>query len=117
MSRLVSHGEGLVGRDFARYAESQRRLIPAGLIVGLLVAALLLTALRVDIIHLGYALGEAVKQENALQEERRVLSAQLEALRNPEHLGKLAAQQGFGRAENVLQLTPAPGGENEWRTP
>jgi len=117
MSRLVSHGDGLVGRDFARYADSQRRRVPAGLILGLLLAALLLTALRVEIIHLGYALGEAVKQENALHEERRVLSAQLEALRNPEHLGELAAKHGFARAEVILHLTPEPGDDDGQRTP
>ncbi len=95
---------GLVGRDLRRVRIAPRRRIPPGAIVGLVLAGFFLTALRVEIIHLGYALGSAVGQENALEEERRVLQAELEGLRNPARLGELAAELGFARADDVVDL-------------
>ena len=96
---------GLVGRDLSHFDEGRRRRIPSGLILGVLLAAFLLTFLRVNILHLGYAQGEALAQEQRLQEERRVLAARAEALRSPERLSRLAAGSGFQRAEHVLDLT------------
>ena len=112
MSRILE-GQGLVGRDLSRFAEAPRRRVPAGVIVGVLLAAFLLTYLRVNILHLGYAQGEALKEEQRLQEEHRVLSAQVEALRSPERLGRLADGSGFQRAERVLELTPTASGDAE----
>jgi hypothetical protein len=97
---------GLVGRDLASVQMTRRRRIPPGAIVGLLIAGFILTALRLEITELGYALGTAVSQENALEEERRVLKARLEELRNPARLGELAARRGFRRADDVIDLSP-----------
>lgn len=105
MSRIQR--QGLVGCDLSRFSAAPRRRIRPGLIAGLLLAALLLTALRVRIIHLGYALGEAIERENALQEEHRVLAAELEALRSPERLSDLAVRHGFTRPEHVIHLDSA----------
>lgn len=97
---------GMVGRDLANVQMTRRRRLAPGAILGLLFAGFFLAGLRVQILHLGYALGTAVSRENALEEERRVLQAQLEELRNPARLGDLAAAQGFARAEDIIDLTP-----------
>ena len=99
MSRILE-GQGLVGRDLSRFAEAPRRRVPAGVIVGVLLAAFLLTYLRVNILHLGYAQGEALKEEQRLQEEHRVLSAQV--------VGREAADGPDSRpAERELRFSPS----------
>jgi hypothetical protein len=97
---------GLVGRDLARVRFAGRgpsRLLPV-LLVGGLAAGLSLAALRIDNLRLGYALGEALQDEKALLEERRVVSARLEELRNPARLAKLARERGLARAARIIEL-------------
>jgi hypothetical protein len=108
---------GLVGHDLSSIQMTRRRRIPPAAIAGLLLAGFFLAALRVEIIELGYALGTAVRQENELEEERRVLKVQLEALRNPERLRELAAERGFQRADHVVELGPLVLASNEGPRP
>jgi hypothetical protein len=99
----------LVGRDFSREAEPARSRVAlwAALVGGALIAALLTTSLRVDILRLRYALGEAVKEEATLLERSRVLTVARRELRDPHHLRRLAEQRGFVRPGRVIHLNAA----------
>jgi hypothetical protein len=106
-TRLATVG-ALVGREASgsRWTGSRlRRQLPA-LLVGGLLAALALAALRVDLIRVRYALGEAMKEEQTLLDERARLIADVRELRDPSRLAELAARMGFERPERVIE---APG--------
>lgn len=97
----------LVGRDFARVRPSLPRprvRLLGWLLVATLVGALGLAALRIDILRLRYALGEAIEQEKQLGQLQRRHQATLESLRDPSRLAALARQRGFERPERVLEL-------------
>ena len=98
----------LIGRDLAHARRTRigRRRVSPGIIAGALIGGLLLAALRVEIIHLGYALGDALKLEKGLQEEQRVLTAKLASLRDPARLRQLASELGLDRADHVIELVP-----------
>jgi hypothetical protein len=99
-----------VGRDVARATRraGRRRRLSAALLLGALAAALSLAALRVDILRLRYALADALAQEKALLETRRVATAQIERLRDPARLAKLASARGLARSSHVVELSPLP---------
>lgn len=80
-----------------------RRLLPA-LLVGALLAALALAALRVDGIRVRYALGEAMRQEQTLLDERARLTADVRALRDPSRLAGFATRMGFEHPEHVVEV-------------
>ncbi|MDH3210865.1 MAG: hypothetical protein OEM05_00090 [Myxococcales bacterium] len=102
----------LVGRDLAPV----RRHRPRGkrqfgvVLLGIVLAAFALAALRNDILRLRYGLGEAVSTQKALLEEHRELTAEVRSLRDPARLARLARQRGFGRAERVIDLRSATAG-------
>ena len=52
--------------------------------------ALALAALRIDILRVRYALGEAIREEKALVQQQRQQTAALEGLRNPSRLVEVA---------------------------
>jgi len=88
-----------------------RRLMPA-LLAGALLAGLALAALRIDGIRVRYALGEAMKQEQALLDERARLTADVRALRDPRRLAGFATRMGFERSERVIDVpTQTPGSD------
>jgi hypothetical protein len=96
----------LVGRDFARVRApgrlSARRIV---LLVGIAFAcALALAALRIDILRVRYALGEAIREEKALVQQQRQQIAVLEGLRNPSRLVEVAQRLGFAPPERVIDL-------------
>jgi hypothetical protein len=96
----------LVGVDFARVrvaARRRRTWLPAAL-VGALLAALGLAQLRLQILRMRYALGEATLEVEALREERSRWTARLETLRGPERLGKLARERGLAPALRVIEV-------------
>jgi hypothetical protein len=106
MSRSPRAAADLVGVDFARVrtaAPRRLRWLPAALL-GALLAAMGLAQLRVAILHLRYALGEAGKATRELHEERSRQAARLEGLRGPERLTKLARERGFATPERVIEL-------------
>jgi hypothetical protein len=72
--------------------------------VGGLLAALLLAALRVDLIRVRYALGEAMKAEQTLLDERARLIAEVRELRDPRRLAEFAARMGFERPNRVIEV-------------
>ena len=96
----------LVGRDFARVRAagrlSTRRIV---WLVGVAFAcALALAALRIDILRVRYALGEAIREEKALIQAQRQQIAVLEGLRNPSRLVDVAQHLGFAPPERVIDL-------------
>ena len=113
MSRSSRAGTpDLVGVDFARVRSAsprRRAWLPAALI-GALLAAMGLAELRLQILRMRYALGEATVETQNLREERSRLTAQLAAQRGPERLARLARARGFAAPERVILLdTPRPG--------
>ena len=98
----------LIGRDLApirREASRRSRLLPVAL-VGALMAALCLAALRTDLIRQGYALAAAVREEKELLEEHRLLTARMRSLRDPARLARLASRLDFERPERVIEISP-----------
>ena len=96
----------LIGRDIAGTplrSSPHRRLLPVA-IVGALIAALCLAALRVDLIRQRYDLAEAMKTEKQLLEQKRLLTAQSRRLRNPARLARLAAERGFVRPARLIDI-------------
>ena len=98
---------GLIGRDLAERAPriSARRLLPV--LVASLVVALGLAALRLEVLRLRYALGDAALAEQRLVEEERDLIAQHRRLRDPVRLAREAQALGFVRPETLIVL-PEP---------
>jgi hypothetical protein len=96
----------LIGRDFAR-PDVRWRLSPrrtAYVVVGGVIAALVVAALRVDLIEQGYARANAMRNEKKLLEERRVLIAQLRGLRDPSRLSQWANKLELSRPKRIITL-------------
>lgn len=102
----MGRGCDLINRDLARVRPSGRVLPPLAwaLLGGLLVAALVLAALRIDLLRVRYGLAQAVKQEKVLLEERRSLEAERQSLRAPGRLAELAGEAGLVRPRQTLRL-------------
>ncbi len=102
----------LVGVDVATprpRAAARSFLLP--LVIGLL-AALMLASLRIDLLRGRYALAAAIEQEQALQSEKRVLTARMRELRDPAMLARRAEALGFVRPDELIDL-PARGARAE----
>jgi len=69
----------------------------------MLVAGLFLTMLRIDILRLSYALGEALETQQSLESESRALTAEVRSLRDPARLSELASRLGFQRPARVIE--------------
>jgi hypothetical protein len=98
----------LIGRDIAGTplrSSPRSRHLPLAL-VGALIAALCLAALRVDLIRQRYDLAEAMNTEKQLLEQKRLLTAQGRRLRDPARLARLAAERGFVRPERLIDIKP-----------
>jgi len=96
----------LIGRDLApmrRGANRRIRLLPAAL-VGALMGALCLAALRIDLIRQGYDLAAAMREEQELLEQQRLLTARVRSLRDPARLARLARRLDFERPARVIEL-------------
>jgi hypothetical protein len=75
---------------------------------GLLLAALALTALRLDVLRARYGLAEALRAGQELAALESELTVQVRRLRDPARLAELARARGFVRPEQVVDLD-APG--------
>ncbi|MEE8581308.1 MAG: hypothetical protein V3T33_06930 [Myxococcota bacterium] len=93
----------LFGRA-AQAAQSGWRVIAPGFVAAL-VAALLLVALRIDVIRMRYGLAEAVSSERRLLEEKNELTVAMRRLRHPSRLAEHARRLGFVRPEHVIFLS------------
>jgi hypothetical protein len=101
---------GLIGIDVAsnRQPIVGRALLPL-LIAGLLVA-LGVSAMRIDLLRIRYALAETVKEEQRLRGEERSLTVRMRTLRDPVQLAERAQQLGFVRPDRLIDLPgSAPG--------
>ncbi len=110
--RGLGNARVLVGRDLAKDAPHRRIpiwLIP-GIVVGGVFAALAITQVRVELIGQGYKRYSAVERLQALEEEKRNLTANVRELRDPARLAKLAREMGLSRPDRVIALAP-PGNE------
>ncbi len=96
-----------------RGRERTRRLRAAwpGALAGVVAAALALAALRMDAIHLRYRLGEAQREERALAERARELTAEVRELRDPLALRRRASALGFVAPARIIELPPRLSGE------
>jgi hypothetical protein len=112
-SRSLGDARHLIGRDLANHTPNRRIplwLIP-GIVVGGVFAALAIAHVRVELIGQGYERYSAVERLQALEEEKRILTAQVRELRDPARLARLAREMGFSRPDRVIALAP-PGSES-----
>lgn len=83
------------------------RRIPNGLgalALGVLLAALLLSALRIQVTELRYQRADALEEEQRLADDHRRLTAELQEQRTPIRLQEIARAQGFVTPERVIEL-------------
>jgi hypothetical protein len=82
-----------------------RRLIGFGpLLLGILLAGLALSALRVHVTELRYRRAEALQLEERLQDEQGSLSVEVQSYKDPMRLKRQALAQGFVSPERVIDL-------------
>ncbi|HEY1265883.1 MAG TPA: cell division protein FtsL [Candidatus Binatia bacterium] len=75
-------------------------LLPALLGTGLVAIALLHVWLRLQVVHMGYALATATKLERELEQENRELKVELATLTSPQRLEAMArARLGMGQPQ------------------
>jgi hypothetical protein len=96
-----------IGIDFSgeNGAHRTRRLLP--LLVLALIAALGISALRIDLIRTRYAMASALAEEKALIAEQRRLIVRRRQLRDPVELAVQARARGFQPPTQILSL-PEP---------
>jgi len=106
---LRAQRPGPARREHAAPAAAGRSRLTLPLVAGLVLAALFLTALRVDILRMRYAKAEALEREAILRRERSELVVAVRRLRHPGRLARLAEERGFVRPRSVARLeAPAP---------
>jgi hypothetical protein len=96
----------LIGRDLAAMplrTNPRSRLVPVA-IVGALIGGLCLATLRVHLIRQRYDLAEAMQTERELLDEKRLLTARVQRLRDPARIARLAEERGFVRPESVIDV-------------
>jgi len=111
-ARRPGDARNWVGRDLAGALPRRRTPIwwIPGIVVGLVFAALAIVHVRVELIGQGYKRYSAVERLQALEEEKRNLTAHVRELRDPARLAELAREMGLSRPEHVIALAP-PGDE------
>jgi hypothetical protein len=111
-SSRLGNARQLIGRDVG--SDGPRRRIPIWLVpslaIGGVFAALAIVQVRVDLIDQGYERYSAVERLQALEEEKRILTARVRELRDPARLTALAEELGLSRPDRVIALAP-PGDE------
>jgi len=80
------------------------RGLAVALFATLVLTALGFSSMRNRIIDLRYRAAEVVREERALEENRRALAVRVRRLRDPRRLAELAAERGFARPERVVDL-------------
>jgi len=94
----------LIGLDVSGRARRARLRIGWPVVAVALLLALALSALRIDLIRMRYALAHALASEQALLEQQRVLIVELRTLRDPSGLASRARELGFVHPERVIHL-------------
>ena len=106
--RRVRNEMGLIGIDVAGGRPRRRAIGMLSTLAAVLVLALGVSALRIDILRIRYALGEAIAEEQRLLDEQRSLTAEMRRLRDPVQLSERARRLGFVRPDQLIDL-PAAG--------
>jgi len=101
--RLDLIGFDLSGRTRRIASRRAWPMLAAAVLLGLGV-----TALRVDLIRMRYALADALATESQLLEEQRALTVEMRTLRDPGRLANEAQQLGFAPPERVIALPDRP---------
>jgi hypothetical protein len=101
-----------MGRDFARrFGERPgTSRVGAALVVGVLLGALLLVALRIDILRMRYAVSRALEQETELRGRQREFVLETRRLRHPGRLAEIALDLGYVRPTDLVRLPPREAG-------
>ena len=108
MATWIEHG-GL-SRERERWlrigAEARRWVAPLGLAAAL--SALLLVALRVDILQLRYALTESYRLETTLAKRRAEITTDYWKRRDPMAVGRKARASAFASPGCVIEIPRTP---------
>lgn len=107
-------GPRLVGIDYSAVAkpgaQSHGALgLALHVVAGVVCAALLLSALRADIVRTRYALAKALSVEEGLRPQENRLKLRLGQLRSPHRLHRLARELGLSRPAELQPLPATPG--------
>jgi hypothetical protein len=102
----VGHAS-LIGVDVTAPRSRRPGVAVLSTLAAVLVVALGVSALRIELLRIRYALGEAMAQEQQLLEEQRSLTAEMRRLRDPVQLAERARRLGFVRPERLIDL-PSP---------
>ncbi len=97
----------LIGIDVAGRRGTRRTLGLLSVLGAVLVVALGVSSLRIDLLRIRYALGEAIAEEQRLLDEQRSLTAEMRRLRDPVQLAERARSLGFVRPEELIDLPKA----------
>jgi hypothetical protein len=97
----------LIGVDVAAQSGPRRAIGLLSVVAAVLVVALGVSSLRIDLLRIRYALGEAIAEEQRLLEEQRTLTAEMRRLRDPVQLAERARRLGFVRPEELIDLPEA----------
>lgn len=107
-SAAGTQGPRLVGIDYSAAPRPERQgraALALPLVAGVVCAALLLSALRADIVRTRYALAQALSVEKQLRPQENRLKLRLGQLRSPHRLHRLARELGMDRPAQVLELS------------
>ena len=102
LQRLIARDWLLVDLEGVAGRQRLRKLLP--LLAFSLVVALGVSALRIDLIRIRYAMASIVSSEQALLEEQRSLILRRRQLRDPIELAALARARGFRPPTRVVEL-------------
>jgi len=103
----VGRGAGRCRRAGGQQEHSERRKRQSrwlAVLVGCLLAALMLAALRLSILRTRYRLAELAAEETRLLAAERDAAVAWRELRDPDRLRELAQKQGFGPPTVRIQL-------------
>ena len=97
----------LIGVDVGGGRRHRRAVGVLSTLAAVVAVALGVSALRIDLLRIRYALGEAIAEEQRLLDEQRSLTAEMRRLRDPVQLAERARRLGFVRPEQLIDLPAA----------
>ncbi len=102
LSRAVS---ALASRlEALRLPPASRRRVAAFGGLAVVLTSLGVVAFRTEILRARYELGDLMREEARLREERAALRVAVRRLRDPARLERLAREAGFGPPERLIEL-------------
>ena len=106
-SQKTPSGE-LIGKEFQRQRHLPSRLHTylTPVLMGIFIAGLLMSVLRMQITTLRYQLSDAHQTEKSLRTQMRNLIVQQRTLLDPARLTERAKELGFAPPERIIQLSP-----------